>query len=301
MILRNDYYQVSEDVSLRMDILGNDQFSIDEHSMHFSIVREPLHGILAKGDHLEMLYTPAPNFHGQDSLQYQICRTEGPCKHAWVKILVHPVNDPPRVNDDLDTLMEDQTQYIDVLANDSDAADGVDLSMRQISIIQRPGYGKVWIDSLKGILYQPDTNYFGNDMFRYQLCDEGPGQICDSALVRLYISPVNDPPILHPDTFTTYHAFPVVIDVLSNDSDQADQTVTLDTNSLEVLDLMDGIPEKASIYVDYTVGLIIFTPPTVFFGIYTFQYRACDQDELSPLCDTTHVVIEVKDEKPTFH
>lgn len=301
MILRNDYYEVSEDVSLRMDILGNDEIRFSQYSMDFSIIREPVHGTISKGDNLEMLYTPTPDFHGRDSLRYRICHVDGPCQDAWVKILIHPVNDPPIVLDDLDTLLEDQNQYIDVLANDSDHDDGKHLLMRQISIIQSPGYGNVEIDSLRGILYMPNPNYFGNDMFRYQLCDDGPGEICDSAVVRLHISPVNDTPILHPDTFSTYHAFPVVIDVLDNDSDQADKVATLDANSVQVYDLMDVIPEKASIYVDYTVGLIIFTPPTGFFGPYTFEYRACDQDELIPLCDTTHVVIEVKDEKPTFH
>lgn len=301
MILRNDYYQVSEDVSLRMDILGNDQISFEQNLMDFSIVREPMHGKLSKGDHFEMLYTPSPDFHGRDSLQYRICHLDGTCKDAWVKILIHAVNDPPIVQDDLDTIPEDQSRYIDVLANDSDDADGKDLHMGQISILQPPGYGNVSIDPLRGILYRPDPNYFGNDMFRYQLCDDGPGQICDSSVVRLHVTPVNDRPILHPDTFSTYHAFPVVIDVLGNDSDQDDQVATLDTSSLQVHDRMDSIPEQASIFVDYSVGLIIFTPPSGFFGPYSFQYSACDRDEIFPLCDTTHVTIHVKDEAPTFH
>ncbi len=301
MILRNDYYQVSEDVSLRMDILGNDQFSFDQNLIDFSIIHQTSHGILSIGAHFEILYTPSPDFHGLDSLQYQICLVDGPCHDAWVKIFIHGINDPPVVRDDLDTIWEDQSGYIDILANDSDAADGNDVDIHQVSIVQPPTFGDVNIDSVGGILYEPHEDYFGHDMFRYQLCDDGPGQICDSAFVRLYVAPVNDTPILKPDSFSTYHAFPVVIDVLSNDSDESDQVATLDTNSLHIHDFMDDIPEKASIYVDYPVGLIIFTPPMGFIGTYTFQYSACDRDELYPLCDTTHVTIEVKAELPTFH
>ena len=302
MILRNDYYQVSEDVSLRMDILGNDQVGFDHNLMEISVIQGPVNGTIKMGFQSELLFTPTPNFYGFDSLQYQVCNPGGFCKYAWVKIYVHPVNDPPIAGEDIDTLWEDQSLHLDILANDSDAADGNFLQGDQISILEYPGHGRLQLDEIGMVHYQPDTNYNGNDMFRYKLCDSAPDEeLCDSTTVRLFIRSVNAAPLLRPDTFATYPAFPVVIDVLKNDSDGDDQVATLDTSTLQVHDLMEGMTNKASIYVDYSVGLIIFTPPSGFLGNYTFHYKDCDRDKELPLFDTTHVIIEVLDELPTFH
>jgi hypothetical protein len=69
-------------------------------------------------------------------------------------------------------------------------------------------------------VYTPNANYFGNDSFSYEVCDNGNPQACQTAIVTITVNPINDLPLALPDTYSLLEDdknYP--ISVLSNDND----------------------------------------------------------------------------------
>ncbi|WP_297772995.1 Ig-like domain-containing protein, partial [uncultured Roseovarius sp.] len=112
-----------------------------------------------------------------------------------VTVTVAAENDAPTALDDTATTNEDMAVTIDVLANDGDP-DGDTLT---ISTVTQGANGSVVIDDLGDtdpqndqIIYVPDTDFAGNDVFSYTVSD---GQGEDStATVSVTVNSVNDPP-----------------------------------------------------------------------------------------------------------
>ena len=100
-----------------------------------------------------------------------------------VSILVLPAHPQPIVREDQANTTEDQAISIDVLINDE--------NVTQIVSVDTPFHGTAVIQSGL-ILYTPDENYSGQDVFSYQAQGaEGAA----SARVVVDIAPLNDAPI----------------------------------------------------------------------------------------------------------
>jgi gliding motility-associated-like protein len=124
------------------------------------------------------------------------------CDTAIVFITIVPVNDPPVAVMDNATTSEDSSVAISILNNDTDADGGIDTS--SLTITDQPNHGTVIVNGNGTLSYTPSPNYNGNDTLIYQVCDNGtplPAQ-CDTAVVLIFITPVNDPPVV-PDTIVT--------------------------------------------------------------------------------------------------
>ena len=190
--VRPDYSQVSEDVSVRIDVLANDYHftqPIDSGTLH--VVMEPSHGqTLIKLPSASIVYKPDPDFFGIDSFKYKVCNAERHCQEALVQIRVHAINDAPVAQNDLDTVYEDSWIRLDVIGNDSDLADNIRMENAPVKVVEMPRQGVLTVEQ-DGLTYRPNANYYGNDYFRYSICDES---LCDTAMVRIHIKPVNDPP-----------------------------------------------------------------------------------------------------------
>jgi hypothetical protein len=299
-IITNDHSQVLEDVSVRIPVLDND-FDFQSELMISSIDSVagtgPFHGFIQLDTNSGVItYTPEEHFFGMDSFRYAVCNLTGICGEATVNVLVHPVNDPPRLLNDTDTVSEDGYVHIDVMLNDSDSIDHMKLDPNALNIqgTRLPNHGKIALDSLlHQIIYRPDPNYFGFDYFEYSLCDQGypTPSLCDTASVWIKVTPVNDGPVLSNDLELTYAGLLAVVDVLQNDSDSIDEETDLDLATLTT----DGlrISKHGITFVDQQVGMIIYVPQSDYVGMDTFAYRICDFGPEPILCDTALVVIEV--------
>lgn len=96
----NDTYVLLEDSISYLNILDNDIYpyqTIDTAGLF--LVSQPQNGNagldFASGS---IVYTPAPDFYGEDSLDYKICNDLGNCGTARVYLSILPVNDAPRVS-----------------------------------------------------------------------------------------------------------------------------------------------------------------------------------------------------------
>jgi hypothetical protein len=175
-------------------------------------VDPPNHGILTLDTAGNFTYTPDANFNGTDTLTYALCDVDGDCDTATLVITVTPVDDLPVAVNDADTTNEDTPLSGSVRGNDTLSGDGGNL----ISVVDPPNHGTLTLDTAGNFTYTPAANFNGLDSFIYQLCDVDND--CDTALVVITVTPVDDFPVAVNDRDTTNEDTPVSGSVRGNDT-----------------------------------------------------------------------------------
>jgi len=118
---------------------------------------------------------------------------------------------PPVANDDSETIDEDTSVLVDVVANDTDP-DGNPLTIASVS---DPEHGTASIEGNQ-IRYTPDPDYCGTDSFSYTVSD---GSDTDTAEVRVTVTCINDAPDAVDDVRTTQQETPVSFTLRATDVD----------------------------------------------------------------------------------
>jgi len=209
-VANDDDVTIDEDNSITIDVLSNDDF---DHDWVVSIidVSTPNHGTcqITNG---EIKYTPDENYHGDDSFTYEI-DVDPPASEqqpigiydgsAVVFIEILSVNDDPIANDDRSDVDEGFSDFIDVLDNDADPADGDVILLESFDSTSVKG-GTLTCDNCGTpndksddlIFYEPPhSNFCGYDSFTYTISDGNGGTA--SAEVSITVNNIdNDPPIL---------------------------------------------------------------------------------------------------------
>ncbi|HEX5111632.1 MAG TPA: cadherin-like domain-containing protein, partial [Saprospiraceae bacterium] len=144
-----------------------------------------------------------------------------------------------------------------------------------------PAHGMTTVNGDGTITYTPAPDYNGPDSYIYTICDPQP--LCDTAIVHINVSPVNDAPIANVDYVTTPEDMPVTTDVRANDSDVDNPlgTPTVTTPPANGMTTVNGD------------GTITYTPAPNYNGPDSYIYTLCDPE---PLCDTAIVHINVTPE-----
>jgi subtilisin family serine protease len=180
---------------------------------------------------------------------------------------------PPRPVADAGIVAEDSPIEIDVLANDSNPIGGP-LRLLNASF---PLHGKASL-SLEGkVIYQPDTNYFGEDSFGYVVQNDSGARAF--ALVTVTVTPVNDLPIAIDDRSFTPEDRPVTIEVLLNDTDA-------DLDALSVLSVSAPANGTATV----AENKVIYQPASGFNGTNIFFYAVTDGKGVSQQGKITIIV-----------
>jgi hypothetical protein len=177
-------------------------------------------------------YTPDANVYGPDSFTYDVCDNGVPvrCATGTVNVTVAPVNDAPRAHPDYATATEDTPLVVNVLGND-DAGPNEATQVLTIASVSKPLRGAAAIVAGK-VLYTPDANAFGADVFTYTVCDDGVPVKCVSSVVGVGVLPVNDPPtISHTTDKSTKKNKAVSFSVTVGDVDNAASSLTVSKTS----------------------------------------------------------------------
>jgi gliding motility-associated-like protein len=244
----------------------------------------PLSGALtgiADGDTC-FTYTPSPDFNGTDTVSVVVCDNNGGCDTVLVIVDVTPVNDPPVITDGggtpIDTLNtstpEDTPITICLTAIDLDG-DSLDVTGAFNGPLNGTITGIANGDTC--FTYTPSPDFNGTDTVSVVVCDNNGG--CDTVLVIIDVTPVNDPPIAVDDAASTPQDTPVDIDVLNNDSDPDSDPITVTS----------AAASNGTVVINGD-GTITYTPANNFCGTDTITYTICDP---GPLCDQAIVVITV--------
>ena len=193
-------------------------------------------------------------------------------------------NDAPIAVNDAATVAEDGVlNGASVLLNDSDP-EGNTLTVNTTPVLS-PTSGTLVLSSNGTYTYTPNANFFGTDSFTYEVCDNGTPSQCDTAVVTITVTPVNDAPIAVNDAYSTNED--VVLNgstVLVNDSDPESGILTV--NTVPVTNVTSGV------LVLLADGTFTYTPNANFNGTDSFSYQVCDNG-IPSLCDTAVVTITV--------
>ncbi|MCP4693978.1 MAG: tandem-95 repeat protein, partial [Desulfobacterales bacterium] len=177
--------ETDEDTALPVLLAASD---VDGDPIVYLPVSGPASGAIS-GVPPELTYTPAPDFHGQDSFTFIANDGAADSEPAEITVTVHPVNDPPRAEDDVVSTDEDNPALIHVLANDAD----VDGDLIALAGFTQAASGVVVDNGDGSLTYIPESDFNGRDAFEYTAAD-GAGGV-DTGMVDISVSPVNDPPV----------------------------------------------------------------------------------------------------------
>ncbi|WP_187992283.1 tandem-95 repeat protein [Vibrio harveyi] len=253
----NDAVSTDEDTAVTIDVLANDS---DPENDQLTITNASVpaeQGTVAIVDG-KLVFTPAENFNGDATISYTI--SDGQLTDdATVAVTVNPVNDAPVAVDDTVTTDEDTAVTIDVLANDSDPEnDMLTITAASVPVEQ----GTVTIVDGK-LVFTPAENFNGDATISYTISD---GQLTDDATVAVTVNPVNDAPVAVNDAVSTDEDTAVTIDVLANDSDPENDTLTITAASVPA--------EQGTVTI--VDGKLVFTPAENFNGDATISYTISD-------------------------
>ena len=198
-------------------------------------------------------------------------------------VTVEVPNTAPVARDDVATVAPVGSTDVAVLANDADAqSPRADLT---VALIAAPAHGSALVVNGE-VRYTPTAGYKGADSLQYQVCD--PSGLCDTATLTITVA--NAAPVAVDDSRTTTLNQPVVVSVLTNDSDP---------NPGDVLRLTRIVtrPANGVATFDAAAGTITYTPATGFVGDDALVYEVCDNDT-PPACSTATLRVATANQPP---
>lgn len=297
-ITSNDTTSTNEDVSIIINVLINDNDSLDGlgtplDTLSVNIIDQPTNGIAGVDTNGNIIYTPNTNFYGVDSLTYAVCDTGLPvlCDTAKVIIYVNPVNDKPIANNDSATTIYNGAITIDPLANDNDSADSGFLDSTSVIIVTGPTGGTASVDSVTGIITYTPNGHTGLDSIIYAVCDTGYPQppLCDTATIYITVG--------NPTTTDTINITGNVNDTVLICLDTTDQLANVDSVSSCDGSTTGNLANSNASYSIDSIGCVTIDFTGALEGTDTLCVVICDS---LGLCDTTIVIIETVDSSKPF-
>jgi hypothetical protein len=276
-VATDDTPSVDEDGSVLISVLANDS-DADGDSLSITGFTSATDGtVTQEGDQLR--YTPHADFNGSDAFTYDISDGTGGIATATVTVTVNAINDVPTATADTDTVPEDGTLLVSVLANDSD----VDGDAVSISSFTQGTEGAVTQEG-NDLRYTPNADFNGSDAFTYDIADGNGGTA--TATVSVTVSAVNDAPSINDDAASVNEDDYVVISVLANDSDA-------DGDALSITGFTQGTHGSTS----QGGSDLYYSPNNDFNGTDSFTYTATDGTDT--LTATVSVTVNPVSDAPT--
>ncbi|MBN2533878.1 MAG: tandem-95 repeat protein, partial [Spirochaetales bacterium] len=255
-VTADDSAITAEDTQTIIDVLANDS-DPDGDPLNIVNAGNPPNGT-ASITMNHVTYTPDADFNGIDIFGYTVSDGNGGTDSGTVTVTVTGVNDDPVAENDSAVTNEDNAVNINVLANDTD----IDGDILTITGVGNPSNGTAVING-EQITYTPDTGFNGTDTFSYTVSDGNGGS--DTANINVTVYGINDDPVAENDSAITDEDTPVQIDVLANDTDP-------DEDSLSIASA--GTPSGGAAVINS--NKITYTPNANFNGTDTFSYTISD-------------------------
>jgi VCBS repeat-containing protein len=277
-VAKDDAVTTAEDTPVSGNVIGNDA-DADGDALSAALLDGPSHGALEFVSDGSFTYTPSANFNGMDSFTYKVNDGKLDSNVVTVALAVAPMNDAPVAADDAVTTAEDTPVSGNVIGNDADI-DGDSLTA---VLLDGPSHGALDFAADGSFTYTPAANYSGADSFSYQVSD---GQAnSGAATVQLAVAPVNDAPVAADDAVPTPEDTPVSGNVLDNDVDAEDDSLTA---------ALLGGPSHGALDFS-TNGTFTYTPAADYFGADSFTYQISDGQANSGVASVQLAIAPVND------
>ena len=201
--------------SVNVAVLSNDtdvEGNIDVTSV--VIVTQPANGTVGVNTQTGVVnYVHNGGLSTSDSFTYTLRDTQGAVSNSGtvsITILRRPV-----ANDDVLTVQRGDDGTLNVIANDT-APSGT-VAPASVTIVTQPTRGTVTALGNGQISYQHDGTATTSDQFTYTITDSN-NNVSLPGIVRITITPVNQPPVTAPDTAVVNEGESVDVPVLANDT-----------------------------------------------------------------------------------
>lgn len=261
-VASDDFRTINEDNDTNGNVGLNDT-DVDGDELTYTLLSEPLHGVLEFDSSGNFAYTPYNGDSGNETLQISVCDATD-CDSSYLFIQIIPVNDPP-----VASTMNTSTQEDVLLEGDLNAAatdpDGDELTF---AITSTPTLGTITWETNGSFVYTPQADAYGTETLNYQICDIS--NACSSAQLIIEISPENDSPVASGEFIHVLEDSIEENTVAGNDSD-ADNDVLTYT-------LISG--PTFGTFVLETNGDFVYTPYLNYWGPDEVVYSVCDEDSL---------------------
>ncbi|MFZ2096875.1 MAG: Ig-like domain-containing protein [Anaerolineales bacterium] len=145
-----------EDVPLEIVLSGSDP---DDDPLAFTVVTSPTQGILS-GVAPDLIYSPSPNYNGNDSFFFIVNDGLQSSESAEVEITITPINDPPVAEPQSISTRESIPTAITLSGMD---IDGDELTYQ---VINFPEHG-ILSGTTPNLTYSPTPGYTGMDSFTF--------------------------------------------------------------------------------------------------------------------------------------
>lgn len=218
---QDDRYLTDENATLEVDapgVLSNDT-DVDSAQLTARLHTPPSRGLVTVRSNGSFTYVPDVNFRGIDQFEYQAVDEQGAASTATVTI---DVTQPPTATNDVYRMDVNETLVIDdvrdgLLANDHDAPENDPLTVVPGA---GPMHGVLELNSDGTLIYIPDQDYQGLDVFYYQVTDTR--SLSNVATVTLAVGITSIPQAV-PDAYELFEdqllVIPAETGVLVNDLD----------------------------------------------------------------------------------
>jgi len=270
----DDIAGTPEDVAVIIEVLVND-YDVDDGDL---LTVQNVRQAQGKGNILidrvngTLLYTPSPNFSGEDVFYYTIRDAAGAEDEGMVTMTVGGVNDAPVADAQSVTTEEDTPKAITLTGSDPDD-DAITYAYTQ------PDHGTLSGDA-PDLTYSPDKDFNGVDEFTFSTFSvTDPYGATGSATVSITVSPVNDAPVITSAASATATE-DVLFSYTATASDVDDATVTI---------IFSNLPGWLT-----TDGSTVSGTPTEGVTSGSFTITASD-GELTAVLDVTITVGQVND------
>lgn len=236
----------------------------------------PQHGT-ASVSGATILYTPASNYNGPDSIIYQLTDPDGAVAQATIQITVQSVNDLPVIAGlpaDYATQEDAAAFALPFTVSDVDG-EALQVTMTHTNEALFPGLKLVGSGSTWRIEADSADNAFGTDTVTVTVKDaEGLADETKAItmVVELSVASVNDLPDAQPDSGTTAEDTPVLLDVLANDHDIEDDAAG---RALQIIEI--SAPAHGT--VTYSGGKLLYSPAANYYGTDSFTYMVSDSND----------------------
>ncbi|UAJ14026.1 tandem-95 repeat protein [Aquirufa lenticrescens] len=324
--VNDDNKTTPEDTPVTVNVLANDsdidggntvltvtQFTIAGINGSFStssIATIPGIGTVTLTPTGDLTFTPFANYNGPvPTITYTV--SDGVATNtANVNIAVTPVNDLPVVtNETLTTPENTAITGLSVLTNDTDVETATaSLTITQItvsgvtytagSIVELTGIGSVIVNANGTYTFTPNRGYFGTVPVITYAVSDGNGGVTSGTL-SITVTPVNDPPVVAPETVNMQEDAVATGNLLTNDSDPEINPLTITQFTIAgitgTFTSTATIPGVGTITINAN-GTFTFTPTANYNGIVPMiEYTVSDGQGASTNGNLTIVVAPVND------
>jgi large repetitive protein len=179
-------------------------------------ISSPMNGTVVLNPNGTFIYTPNPDFIGQDTFRYKVCDNGTPSKCDTAMVVLNVLidingtaNDRPNAQDDAFTTTKATPVSGSVKPNDTDPNSGQTLVFDDLSA---PTNGSLVFNTDGTFTYTPNPTFMGPDLFTYTACDNGVPAKCDTSTVYLTVlAPANLPPVVPETPQTTPEDMPKTV------------------------------------------------------------------------------------------